>query len=100
MADISQQRAAKQRGLSGLRSTHGPRQAKARYHGVRRFEALEPPVPLRTGGPPYPKAHHFDQTGHVTGMITLDNEPIAVDCFAMRDRSWGPRPERGYRRVG
>jgi hypothetical protein len=64
------------------------------------FEALEPPVPLRTGEPPYPAAHHFDQTGHVTGTITLDNEPIAVDCFAMRDRSWGPRPERGYRRVG
>lgn len=68
----------------------------ARLH----FEALEPPVPLRTGEPPYPKAHHFDQTGHVTGTVTLDGEPIAVDCFAMRDRSWGPRHERGYRRVG
>jgi hypothetical protein len=71
-----------------------------RMHAELRFEALEPPVPLRSGEPPYPKAHHFDQTGHVTGVITLDNEPIPVDCFAMRDRSWGPRHERGYRRVG
>ena len=64
------------------------------------FEALEPPVPLRAGAPPYPKAHHFDQTGHVTGTIRLDGEQIAVDCYAMRDRSWGRRTERGYSRVG
>jgi hypothetical protein len=64
------------------------------------FEALEAPVPLRSGAPPYPKAHHFDQTGHVTGTIVLDGESIPVDCYAMRDRSWGPRPERGYRRIG
>lgn len=64
------------------------------------FEALEPPVPLRAGAPPYPKAHHFDQTGHVTGTIRLDGEQIAVDCYAMRDRSWGRRTERGYSRIG
>lgn len=73
---------------------------RARVDARLRFEALEPPVPLRTGEPPYPKAHHFDQTGHVTGTINLDGEPIAVDSYAMRDRSWGPRTERGYRRVG
>ncbi|WP_231974744.1 hypothetical protein [Mycobacterium sp. E1747] len=73
---------------------------RARMEARFRFEALEPPVPLRTGEPPYPKAHHFDQTGRLTGTVTLDGEPIAVDCFAMRDRSWGPRTERGYRRVG
>jgi hypothetical protein len=64
------------------------------------FDAVEPPVPLVSGTPPYPKAHHFDQTGRVTGRITLDGERIDVDCYAMRDRSWGPRNERGYRRVG
>jgi hypothetical protein len=57
-------------------------------------------VPLRTGAPPYPKASHYDQTGHVTGHLLLDGERIDVDCYAMRDRSWGPRYERGYRRVG
>ena len=65
-----------------------------------RFDALEPPVPLRAGAPPYPKASHYDQTGHVTGQVVLDGDRIAVDCYAMRDRSWGPRYERGYRRVG
>jgi hypothetical protein len=65
-----------------------------------RFDAVEPPVPLRSGAPPYPKASHFDQIGHVTGTVALDGTTIPVDCFAMRDRSWGPRTERGYRRVG
>jgi hypothetical protein len=57
-------------------------------------------VPLRSGAPPYPKASHYDQTGRVTGTVVLDGERIEVDCWAMRDRSWGPRTERGYRRVG
>lgn len=65
-----------------------------------RFDALEPPVPLRSGVPPYPRAHHFDQTGRVRGTIHLDGERIDVDCHAMRDRSWGPRHERGYGRIG
>ena len=65
-----------------------------------RFDALEAPVPLLSGAPPYPKATHFDQTGRVTGRFVLDGARTEVDCFAMRDRSWGPRAERGYRRVG
>ncbi|MET0144093.1 MAG: hypothetical protein ABW328_04820, partial [Ilumatobacteraceae bacterium] len=65
-----------------------------------RFEAVEPPVPLQSGTPPYPKAHHFDQIGRVTGTVVLDGETIDVDCYGMRDRSWGPRTERGYSRVG
>jgi hypothetical protein len=65
-----------------------------------RFDALEEAVPLRAGVPPYPTASHYDQTGHVTGHVNLDGQRIAVDCHAMRDRSWGPRTERGYRRVG
>jgi hypothetical protein len=65
-----------------------------------RFDAVEPPVALRSGTPPYPKAHHFDQVGHVVGTVDLDGERIDVDCYAIRDRSWGPRTERGYQRVG
>jgi hypothetical protein len=65
-----------------------------------RFDAVEAPVPLLSGTPPYPKAPHFDQTGRVNGHFVLDGERVEVDCYAMRDRSWGPRPERGYRRVG
>ncbi|AFR49413.1 DUF7065 domain-containing protein [Gordonia sp. KTR9] len=65
-----------------------------------RFTGLEAPVPLRKGAPPYPVASHYDQTGHVVGHLVLDGERIEVDCYAMRDRSWGPRHERGYQRVG
>jgi hypothetical protein len=65
-----------------------------------RFEAVEPPVPLQSGAPPYPTAHHFDQIGHVTGAVELDGESVPIDSYAMRDRSWGPRVERGYQRVG
>jgi hypothetical protein len=65
-----------------------------------RFDAVEPPVPLLSGAPPYPKSSHFDQIGRVTGTIVLDGEETRIDNYAMRDRSWGPRVERGYRRVG
>lgn len=65
-----------------------------------RFTGLERPVPLRPGTPPYPKAAHYDQTGRVTGHVVLDGERIEVDCYAMRDRYWGTRKERGYRTVG
>jgi hypothetical protein len=65
-----------------------------------RFDAVERPVALRAGTPPYPKASHFDQTGRVTGSIDLDGERIDIDCYAMRDRSWGSRHERGFRPMG
>lgn len=65
-----------------------------------RFEAVEPPVPLRRGTPPFPKASHYDQAGRTVGTVVLDGERIDVDCIAVRDRSWGPRSERGYRRIG
>jgi hypothetical protein len=29
---------------------------------------------------------------HVTGTVILGGEQIAVDCYSVRDRSWGPRP--------
>ncbi|WP_280231726.1 DUF7065 domain-containing protein [Nocardia cyriacigeorgica] len=64
------------------------------------FCGLEAPVPLRRGAPPFPAASHYDQSGHVTGSLVLDGEQIDVDCYAMRDRSWGPRRERGTPRIG
>ncbi|SEQ48164.1 hypothetical protein SAMN03159444_01787 [Pseudomonas sp. NFACC02] len=38
---------------------------------------------------------HFDQTGHVTGSVTLRGRVIPIDCISTMDHSWGPRPERG-----
>jgi hypothetical protein len=58
-----------------------------------RFRAVMEPEPLRAVGSTFGSAHHFDQFGRVTGELSLHGEAIAVDCVAMRDRTWGPRPE-------
>jgi hypothetical protein len=59
-----------------------------------RFEGLTPPVPHLHGAPPFTGSSHYDQHGHVTGELRLHGETIPVDCYAVRDRSWGRRPER------
>ena len=58
-----------------------------------RFDGLTPPVPHVHGAPPFTGSSHYDQHGRVTGTLTLRGETIPVDCFAVRDRSWGRRPE-------
>jgi hypothetical protein len=58
-----------------------------------RFEGLTPPVPHVQGAPPFIGSSHYDQHGRVTGTLRLHGETIPVDCFAVRDRSWGRRPE-------
>lgn len=58
-----------------------------------RFQGVMPPRPLRKQGSPFGGANHFDQFGHVTGEVKLRGRTVAIDCLAMRDRSWGPRPE-------
>ena len=63
-----------------------------------RFDAVMPPRPLRKPGSAFGDLTHFDQFGRVHGTITLHGEEIAVDCLAMRDRSWGPRPEHRPRK--
>ena len=62
------------------------------------FQGVMPPRPLRRAGSPFGSASHFDQFGRVTGTLTLQGEQIAIDCLAMRDRSWGPRPEHRPRK--
>ncbi|MCW2529529.1 MAG: hypothetical protein JWM76_4389 [Pseudonocardiales bacterium] len=56
-----------------------------------RFEALM--RPLVSGGESdlFSQGGHLDQPGHVTGWMNLQGEQIPVDCFAQRDRAWGPR---------
>ena len=56
------------------------------------FEAIMAPNPHPTGVVPFLKGAHFDQAGHVTGMMVLRGEEVPIDCFSVRDRSWGPRP--------
>jgi hypothetical protein len=56
------------------------------------FDAIMPPNPHPTGVAPFIKGTHLDQAGHVTGEVVLRGERIAIDCYSVRDRSWGPRP--------
>jgi hypothetical protein len=55
-------------------------------------EGIMPPHSHPVGAWPFWATRHFDQPMHVTGTIVLDGEEIAVDCYSVRDRSWGPRP--------
>lgn len=34
---------------------------------------------------------HFEQSGHVTGSIRLDDDHWTVSGYGVRDKSWGPR---------
>jgi hypothetical protein len=56
--------------------------------------------PLVTNAtPPFNKGH-IDQICRITGEMVLEGETIPVDCFAMRDRSWGPREDGRQPTVG
>ncbi len=57
------------------------------------FEAIMAPNPHPTGVVPFVKGAHFDQPGRITGTMVLRGEEVVVDCFSVRDRSWGPRPQ-------
>lgn len=49
------------------------------------------PHRFKAGEPPFMQTPHFDQLGHVEGMLTLRGENIPIDCYSVRDRTWGPR---------
>ena len=57
------------------------------------FEGLTEPVPHLRGQPPFTGSSHYDQHGRVRGSMLLRGEEIEIDCLAVRDRSWGRRPE-------
>ena len=58
------------------------------------FEGIMEPNPHPLGCAPFWKGRHFDQAMRVTGDIVLQGERLAVDCLAVRDRSWSPRRPR------
>lgn len=57
------------------------------------FDAVMPPRPMAKNDGSFQKLSHFDQFGRVTGQIDIRGRKIDIDCLAIRDRSWGPRPE-------
>jgi hypothetical protein len=63
-----------------------------------RYEAIMRPMVSRAT-PPFNKGH-IDQPGRVTGHMVLHGQRYEVDCYAMRDRSWGPRQDGRQPKVG
>ena len=78
----------------GMRYAVGYRlPGRDRFTADLEFTGVIPPIPHVSGEPPFSAASHYDQHGRIQGTITLDGETIPVDCIAVRDRSWGPRPD-------
>jgi hypothetical protein len=63
------------------------------------YEAVMKPL-LTRAEPPFNHGTHVDQPGRVTGRFVLHGEEMDVDCFAMRDRSWGIRRDGRQPKVG
>jgi len=57
------------------------------------FEAVTDPRPLVASGSTFGRAAHFDQIGRVRGEVAVAGERLEIDCWSMRDRTWGRRPE-------
>jgi len=64
-----------------------------------RFDGVMAPEALTATGSTFGSAHHFDQFGRVHGHLDLHGERIDIDCLAMRDRTWGRRPENRPRQA-
>jgi hypothetical protein len=59
--------------------------------------SVHPPHRFTPGRAPMMNNPHLDQLGHVTGTLTLHGERIPIDCYGIRDRTWGPRGGRHER---
>jgi len=55
------------------------------------FKAAHPPHRFTPGEPPAMYNPHIDQLGRFQGELTLRGERIPIDCWSIRDRTWGPR---------
>ncbi|WP_242130273.1 hypothetical protein [Sphingobium sp. Sx8-8] len=55
------------------------------------FHAAHPPHRFTPGEAPCVDNPHIDQLGRFTGELTLYGERIPIDCWSVRDRTWGPR---------
>jgi hypothetical protein len=53
--------------------------------------SVHPPHRFTPGEAPAMHDPHLDQLGHITGELTLRGERIPIDCYPVRDRTWGPR---------
>jgi hypothetical protein len=56
-----------------------------------RFDAVTPPEIVTAKGMTEFFNGHIDQSGHYQGYVKIGNRRHEIDCFGIRDRSWGPR---------
>lgn len=52
---------------------------------------VHPPHRFQPGEPPFIQTPHYDQLGHIEGVLTLRGEKIPINSYSVRDRTWGPR---------
>lgn len=55
------------------------------------FKAQFPPEETSTEGAADFFNGHIDQSGHYAGRLNLHGKEHTIDCWGIRDRSWGPR---------
>lgn len=74
--------------------TYSGRELQLNLH----LEGVIPPM-VTHATPPFNRGH-IDQICRVTGEMVHNEETIPIDCFTMRDRSWGPRQDGRQPTVG
>jgi hypothetical protein len=81
--------------ISPLMDYHvGYRDAAADFAIDFEHRSVHPPHRFTPGEPPAMRNPHLDQLGHITGELVLHGERIPIDCYSVRDRTWGPRGGR------
>ena len=63
------------------------------------FDAVTPPVIVTGKGMSEFFNGHIDQSGRYTGHVKIGERHHEIDCFGIRDRSWGPRIMTDYIRM-
>jgi len=56
-----------------------------------RFDGVTAPETVTAKGMTEFFSGHIDQAGHYRGYVKLGDTRHQIDCFGIRDRSWGPR---------
>lgn len=64
------------------------------------FDAIMPPNPVAPEESPGMFSGHLEQPGHVTGNVSYRKQTQTIDCYTIRDRSWGPREMPEQLRLG
>jgi len=64
------------------------------------FTSIMPPNPVPPEESPGMFEGHLEQPGRVTGTLAFRGQRKSIDCYAIRDRSWGPREMPEELRLG